>query len=212
MRTMRYQPKSRWRHSSILALVFPCRSGLTTRIRDPAPVATDCQPRRSRGVFCIRLVGLCHRVSPGASNSAVQPTPKPRRYRSSSTTRPIFSLPPASRTNSTAFTLMGHQCPASGTLNVMPAAALPSTTSPTKANATESMPNESSMRNLFMLAPNEKLTDRRLHRALAANRAFDQQGHSKRKRGAAVRVERLVRRRLPRQYSRSWCGLGRPDR
>ena len=34
------------------------KCGRTKRITDPAPVTTDCQPRCSRGVQCIRLVRL----------------------------------------------------------------------------------------------------------------------------------------------------------
>src|SRR2546425_8439745 len=100
------------------------------------------------------LVGHGHFLSSGGRNSAVQPTPKPGRSRSSSTTRPIFSLPPACRTNSTAFTLNCHRCPASGTSNTMPAVALPSMISPINAKPKESILKELSIRNLFMLAPN----------------------------------------------------------
>jgi hypothetical protein len=43
-----------------------------------------------------------------------------------------------------------------------------------------------------VVRPNEKLSDCRWNRVLAANPASDPQGHPKRKRGAAVLVKRIV--------------------
>jgi hypothetical protein len=50
---------------------------------------------------------------------------------------------------------------------------------------------------LIILGPNAKLTDRRWNRVLAANPGSDHPEHPKRRRGAAVRVERLVRLSYP---------------
>src|SRR5213593_4159186 len=39
------------------------RSGLTSRISDPAPLTSGIHPRRNRGVRCIRFVSLYFQVS-----------------------------------------------------------------------------------------------------------------------------------------------------
>src|SRR5436190_22349899 len=63
------------------------RSGLTTRLTDPAPVMYGMQPRRDREVWCRRFVQPCgqshefllsasstHRISPSRSVGSVRAT------------------------------------------------------------------------------------------------------------------------------------------